>query len=234
MPELMEEDGVVGFGPAAVGAVDEQALVGHLDVIAGQPVVGSLAAVADVGAGGSDHRVSPGIPLDRTEVLRQGRELEAFDLADVEDAAGLGDPALAVVIVGLGLNLKFLVEDDDGALGALLHLRTDLLPLLVGGPEIVGKAGELRLGPQGDDVDAAIAVMGGGVLGKEAVEAGTVPRHGDGIGGGFKGGNDAVGDGLVDIEGLSGAGHGIVLFSAGPHCPAPRPRKPARAGSRTP
>ena len=76
--------------------------------------------------------------------------------------------------------------------------------------------------------------MGGGVLGKEAVEARTVPRHGDVIGGGFKGGNDAVGDGLVDIEGLSGAGHGSVLFSAGPDCPAPRPRKPARAGSRTP
>ena len=147
MAKFMEEDGVVGFGPTPVGTVDEKALVGHLDVIAGQPVVGSLAAVADVGAGGSDHCVRAGVPLDGTEVLRRGRELEAFDLAHVEDAAGLGDPALAVVIVGLGLNLKFLVEDDDRALGALLNLRTDLLPLLVGGPEIVGEAGKLRLGP---------------------------------------------------------------------------------------
>src|SRR5690606_15042325 len=113
--------------------------------------------------GGRDEGVRPG---ERGDAIGRGvvRQLDAVDLVDVEyprrarDAAHAG--ARVAGFVGRGFDLDRLEEHDRRRRLAAADLAAELPPLAVGGPERAGMTTARGRGPQGENVDAAVAAAG--------------------------------------------------------------------------
>ncbi len=86
--------------------------------------------------------------------------LIAVHLLGGEYRRGAGKQArFGLGLAGLGGDFKLLVEDDIGGFLALADLGAGLGPLAICAPGAGTVAGCLGIGPEGDDVDAAIAAL---------------------------------------------------------------------------
>lgn len=104
-------------------------------------------------------------------------------------------------------DLELLVENDRRGFLPAAHLGTKSLPLFVGAPEGVAVATILSGSPQRHYVDTVVSVAAGSILRQQTGESGAVPGHYAIAGAGLNGGDDAIGDGLMDIEfGFHGRG----------------------------
>jgi hypothetical protein len=109
--------------------------------------------------------------------LRQERDRlgpVAVDRGDVEDRKCPGENApgrtvLIAVAVVVSRRGRLFPQHDGRAVLAFADLGFERLPLAIGAPEAVVVAGDFGGDPQGEDVDAAIALAGNDVDGR-AVE----------------------------------------------------------------
>jgi hypothetical protein len=102
------------------------------------------------------------------------------------------------LVSGLSRDIT-LVEHDGAAFFAFTDLGPEALPLLEGRPMTRAKRLDGRVGPQGQYIDPLVGLSGEGIDRTSRQGAAVVPRHFHRTGAGLYGGDDPVGDQLVDI-----------------------------------
>lgn len=107
-------------------------------------------------------------------------------------------------VAGIGRGLEGLVEDNGRAGLALAHPRAKFVPLLQRGPAGGRVAALPRRDPEHDGVDAVIAAPRGGIDGQAQALAARPPGHGPVAWMGLDRGDQAIGDGGVDVLRLRG------------------------------
>jgi hypothetical protein len=158
---LVSQCGVVAL--SVVEAVKRR----HLHVVRLEGVVGLAAAVADVGAGGFEESFGMGDPIDGCRSRPVGGLTlveQPLDLLDVEDGVRLqeGDLALDVLAIVGGFGAAEGVGIDDGGAGlALADVAAERQRLSERDPHRRRVAAGDGLGPEQDDVDAAVGLAGG-------------------------------------------------------------------------
>lgn len=111
---------------------------------------------------------------------------------------------IIVIFVGLPGSLNLPPQHHCGGALSLPHLRTGILPLLVGAPEAIAISGGEARGPERQRVYAAIALARGDV--GRARDAGPVVEPGRTPFAStlFDGGDDLCGDAGIDVGALDG------------------------------
>ena len=146
----------------------------HLDLVEAGPIAGGL-ALKDQGTRMRGEVVEVGREGNFVILVRRCLIRGAFDLGGVEDEGRAGDETGS-----LGLRVRrlreVLVEEDGGAFLSLADLRTECLPLMVGGPTAGREALALLGDPEAESVDAVVALSRKRVPGQAAA----VPMPGTG------------------------------------------------------
>ena len=153
------------------------------------------------GAGGVDEGVGSFYAFDGPERLRRIRNSKAVDLGGIKHVGRPRHTALAVVvaIVGIGVGLVLLVEDDERRLLALADLRSKLGPLAIRGPDWSRIAEAFGGNPEAHDIDAVIELLGQRILRHEQRCCRTAPRQRWTTGIGLNGSDELGGDFGVDV-----------------------------------
>lgn len=113
---LVQDGRIVGLGRRRGGCAGEQIARRHLDEIAlaatvAMPVEGALAALADLDADGGDEGIDMGQAFGQIRPRCRWLDRKAVDLIDVKDVGGLGEQALAaVLVVGLAVAAALLTN----------------------------------------------------------------------------------------------------------------------------
>lgn len=132
-----------------------------------------------------------------------GLGVEAIHLLGSEDRRGAGEKASFGVgiraILGAGV-FEFLVEDNVGGFLALADLSACLGPLPVGAPDAGAEAAGMGGRPKGHDVDASIGLLGGDVGRAGDHTAALMPGELEVASAIFDGGDELVGDVLMNVE----------------------------------
>ena len=106
---------------------------------------------------------------------------------------------------------EFFVEDDVGGFLSLADLSACFGPLAIGSPDAGAETASLGCRPQGHDVDAAIGLLGSDVGGAGDHAAAPMPGELKVASALFDGGDDLVGDVLMNVEPIFRHGLAPVL-----------------------
>ena len=166
------------------------------------------------GAGVGEERVGVRVAFDRRRDGRRPTVIvfgQAIDLIDAEDGIGLEERDIALDLIAIAVHLGLCEPagvDHDASRLALADVAAQFGRLFEGHPDRRGEAARDRLGPQQDDVHAAIGLA-------VVAERPSDPAGGVGDGPGprpwtnavLEIGDDAIGDARVDVRA------GLFLFS---------------------
>ncbi|MBT9159741.1 MAG: hypothetical protein DDT26_01004 [Dehalococcoidia bacterium] len=206
MGQLVQEYRVPAFGRATGLRAREAETIRHRDAIGAAIVVRTRATDVDDSATCGNQLLGTFTGRDGVGGFVDLRHGVAINLGNVEHARRAGDEAaVATIVIAGGIaillaRLDVLVEDDNGGLLALADLGAFVLPLAIRAPQTVGEFLAVGGSPEGNGVDAAIGTLAGNIDRAFDDRALRVLGHLRMLGTGFDGGNDLVGDGVVNVE----------------------------------